>query len=428
MSIAVGETAGDTVAPAWTLRRVVSAGVIGNVLEWYDFAVYGFFTPILATQFFPSEDRVVSLLAAFATFAVGFLMRPVGAALFGHIGDRYGRARALLISVAMMAIPTVLMGFLPTYATIGVAASFLIVLLRMFQGMAVGGEFTSSIVFLAEHAPQKRRGFIASFAMFGATSGTMLGSAVGGLLTTLLSPEDLAAWGWRAAFISGIAVAIVAIILRRNLLDERGSRPSVSPLRLAFRHHRYEVLRTFALNMGTATTYYTLFVFAATWVAERTPLPRSLALDITTLSIVTFLVVLPCAAWASDLFGRKLVMVVGMTGCILLAYPLVSLMHGTSPIAIGAAQMTFSALLALSMAPQPAAMCEMFPHEVRVSAVSVGYGLAYALFGGTAPVVAVWLIARTGNDVGFAWYVAAVMVVSLAIAVTTRDRRTAPLN
>jgi MHS family proline/betaine transporter-like MFS transporter len=428
MSIAVGGTAGDSVAPAWTLRRVVSAGVIGNVLEWYDFAVYGFFAPILATQFFPAEDRVVSLLAAFATFAVGFLMRPVGAALFGHIGDRYGRARALLISVAMMAIPTVLMGFLPTYATIGVTASFLIVLLRMFQGMAVGGEFTSSIVFLAEHAPQKRRGFIASFAMFGATSGTMLGSAVGGLLTTLLSSEDLAAWGWRAAFISGIAVAVVAIILRRNLLDERGSRPSVSPLRLAYRHHRLEVLRTFALNMGTATTYYTLFVFAATWVAEKTPLPRSLALDITTLSIVTFLVVLPCAAWASDKFGRKLVMLVGMTGCIVLAYPLVSLMHGTNPIAIGAAQMTFSALLALSMAPQPAAMCEMFPHEVRVSAVSVGYGLAYALFGGTAPLIAVWLIARTGNDVVFAWYVAAVMAVSLAIALTIRDRRTVPLN
>jgi MHS family proline/betaine transporter-like MFS transporter len=230
------------------------------------------------------------------------------------------------------------------------------------------------------------------------------------------------------AFISGIAVAVVAIILRRNLLEERGRPPSVSPLRLAFRHHRREVLRTFALNMGTATTYYTLFVFAATWVAERTPLARSLALDITTLSIVTFLVVLPCAGWASDMFGRKLVMLVGMTACIVLAYPLVSLMHGTSPIAIGAAQMTFAALLAISMAPQPAAMCEMFPHQVRVSAVSVGYGLAYALFGGTAPLVAVWLIARTGNDVVFAWYIAVVMAISLAIAFTARDRRMAPLN
>jgi MFS transporter, MHS family, proline/betaine transporter len=428
MSIAVGETAGDKVAPAWTLRRVVSAGVIGNVLEWYDFAVYGYFASTLGMLFFPSSDPVVSHLSTFATFAVGFLMRPVGAALFGYIGDRYGRARALVLSVAMMAIPTVLMGLLPTHATIGAAASFLLVLLRMFQGMAVGGEFTSSIVFLAEHAPQKRRGFFASFAMFGATAGTMLGSAVAGLLTTMLSPEDLVSWGWRAAFISGIAVAIVGVILRRNLLDERASPPSISPLRLAYQHHRGEVLRTLVLNVGTATTYYTLFVYATNWVDEKTPLPRSTALDITTLSILTFLVVLPFAAWVSDLFGRKLVMLVGMTACIALAYPLASLMHGTDPITIGAAQMTFSALLAISMAPIPAAMCEMFPHGVRVSAVSVGYGLAYALFGGTAPVVAVWLIARTGNDVVFAWYIAVVMAVSLAVVLTTRDRRSVPLN
>ena len=186
----------------WSLRRVLTAGVIGNVLEWYDFAVYGFFAPILAEQFFPAGDHMVSLLAAFGAFAVGFLMRPVGAVVFGHIGDRYGRAQALLISVIMMAVPTVLMGLLPVYATIGVTASFLIVILRMFQGMAVGGEFTSSIVFLAEHAPARRRGFFCSWAMFAATTGTMLGAAVGATISRLLEPEALASWGWRAAFIS----------------------------------------------------------------------------------------------------------------------------------------------------------------------------------------------------------------------------------
>ena len=427
MSTAVGERARDDVAPAWSLRRVVTAAVIGNVLEWYDFAVYGFFAPILAAQFFPSGDPVVSLLAAFAAFAVGFLMRPVGAALFGYIGDRYGRARALLWSIAMMAIPTVLMGLLPTYATIGVAASFLIVLLRMFQGMAVGGEFTASIVFLAENSPATRRGFFSSFAMFGATAGTMLGSAVGGLLTRLSSAEQLASWGWRAAFVSGILVAIVGIVLRRNMLDSPARPPSLSPLKLAFRDHRFEVLRVFALNMGTATTYYILFVYAATWVAEKTPLARAAALDITTSSILTFLVVLPVAAWVSDRVGRKIVMLCGMIGCLVLAYPLATAMHGTSALHVAAAQMTFSALLAMSMAPIPAAMCETFPHAVRVSAVSVGYGLAYALFGGTAPFVAVWLIAKTGNDVAFAWYIVAVTGVSIAIALGVRDRSRAPL-
>jgi MHS family proline/betaine transporter-like MFS transporter len=315
------------------------------------------------------------------------------------------------------------MGLLPTYATIGIAASFLIVILRMFQGMAVGGEFTSSIVFLAEHAPQKRRGFVASFAMFGATFGTMLGSAVGGALSGFLSPEDLASWGWRAAFISGIAVAIVGLVLRRNMLDSPASPPALSPLTLAFRDHKRAVARVFALNVGTATTYYILFVYVATWVAENTPLEGAAALQITTFTILTFLVVLPIAAWVSDRLGRKLVMGIGMAGCVLLAYPLASVMHGTNPVTIAAAQMSFGALLALCMAPQPAAMCEMFPRGVRVSAVSVGYGLAYALFGGTAPFVAVWLIARTGNDVVFAWYIAGAMALSLIVVLTARDRR-----
>jgi MHS family proline/betaine transporter-like MFS transporter len=427
MSIAVRGTPEDVAARPWTLRRVVTAGVIGNVLEWYDFAVYGFFAPILAAQFFPSSDRMVSLLAAFGAFAVGFLMRPVGAVVFGHIGDRYGRARALLISVAMMAIPTVLMGLLPTYATIGVAASFLIVLLRMFQGMAVGGEFTSSIVFLAEHSPPRRRGFFASWAMFAATTGTMLGSAVGAAMSNLMSPEALAAWGWRAAFISGILVAVVGIIIRRNMLDTPASVPEISPVRLAFRHHRWEVLRVFGLNMAPAATYYLLFVYAATWIAESTPLARSAALDITTLSILTFLVVAPIAAWISDRFGRKLMLIVGMSSCMILAYPLAWLMHQTDAAAIAAAQMTFAALLALYMASIPAAMCEMFPHNVRVSAVSVGYGLAYAVFGGTAPAVAVWLISRTGNDLAFAWYIVVLTAVSLTVAFTTRERRGEPL-
>jgi MHS family proline/betaine transporter-like MFS transporter len=428
MSLAASSA--QTAGPSrpWTLRRVLTAGVIGNVLEWYDFAVYGFFAPILAEQFFPAGDRMVSLLAAFGAFAVGFLMRPVGAIVFGHIGDRYGRARALLISIAMMAVPTVLMGLLPTYATIGIAASILIVVLRMFQGMAVGGEFTSSIVFLAEHAPPRRRGFFASWAMFAATTGTMLGSAVGAALTSVMSAEALAAWGWRAAFVSGIAVAAVGFVIRRNMDDVPGDDVPASPVRAAFGEHRLEVLRVVGLNLAPAATYYVLFVYAATWIAETTPVGRAQALDVTTISILTFLVVAPLAAWLSDRFGRKLMLVTGSAACLVLAYPLLSLMHGVEAVPIAAAQMTFAALLALYMASVPAAMCEMFPHHVRVTAVSVGYGLAYALFGGTAPAVAVWLTGRTGNDLAFAWYLAALSAVTLVVALTTKDRRAEPLS
>jgi MHS family proline/betaine transporter-like MFS transporter len=428
MGVATGIEASAASATPWTLRRVVTAGVIGNVLEWYDFAVYGFFAPILAAKFFPNDDPRVSLLAAFGAFAVGFLMRPVGAAVFGHIGDRYGRARALLFSVAMMAVPTVLMGLLPTYDTIGIAASVLIVALRMCQGIAVGGEFTASIVFLAENAPPRRRGFFASFSMFGATTGTMLGAAIGALLTNAMSAEALASWGWRVAFISGIVVAVVGIIIRRGMFDSPGKAAVDSPLTVAFREHRWQVLRVLGLNMASAATYYTLFVYAATWVSQTTKIERAVALDVQTVTILTFLVVLPIAAWLSDRVGRKLMLTVGMTACLLLAYPLLNVMHAGAIATTAAAQMAFGAVLALQMASIPAAMTEMFPHSVRVSAVSVGYGLAYALFGGTAPAVAVWLISRTGNDTAFAWYLMGLTAISLVLALGVQDRRGEPLS
>jgi MHS family proline/betaine transporter-like MFS transporter len=427
MGVATGIEASAASAAPWTLRRVVTAGVIGNVLEWYDFAVYGFFAPILAANFFPATDPRLSLLAAFATFAVGFLMRPVGAAIFGHIGDRYGRARALLFSVAMMAVPTVLMGLLPTYGTIGIAASVLMVALRMCQGLAVGGEFTASIVFLAENAPARRRGFFASFSMFGATAGTLLGGAVAALLTGTMSAEALASWGWRAAFVSGIVVAVVGVILRRGMFDSPGKAVVASPLAVAFRDHRWDVLRVLGLNAASAATYYTLFVYAATWLSRTTEIKRATAINIQNLTILTFLVVLPIAARVSDRVGRKLVLTVGIGACLVLAYPLLTVMHAGAVAATAGAQMLFGALLALQMASIPAAMTEMFPHSVRVSAVSVGYGLAYALFGGSAPFVAEWLIGRTGNDTAFAWYLIGVTAISLVLALGVRDRRGQPL-
>jgi MHS family proline/betaine transporter-like MFS transporter len=298
----------------------------------------------------------------------------------------------------------------------------------MCQGVAVGGEFTASIVFLAENAPAPRRGFFASFSMFGATFGTMLGSAVGGLLTRAMSADALAAWGWRAAFVSGIVVAVVGIIIRRGMFDSPGKAAVASPLAVAFREHRWQVLRVLGLNMASAATYYTLFVYAATWVSQTTGIQRAAALDITTVTILTFLVVLPIAAWVSDRVGRRPVLIAGTSACLLLALPLLSVMHAGAFLTTAAAQMTFGALLAVQMSSIPAAMTEMFPHSVRVSAVSVGYGLAYALFGGTAPAVAVWLITRTGNDTAFAWYLMAVTVVSLVLALGVPDRRAQPLS
>ena len=200
-------------------RRVILAGAIGNVLEWYDFAVYGYFAAAIGRAFFPREDPVAQVLAAFGIFAVGFLMRPVGGALLGHIGDKLGRRTALTISVAAMAIPTFLVGVLPGYAVLGVAAPFLLTVLRMIQGLSVGGEYTTSVVFMVEHAPPGRRGMIGAIACCGAIAGILLGSATGAILAQLMPTATLEAWGWRIPFLLGLLVGIAGYFLRRTLVD-----------------------------------------------------------------------------------------------------------------------------------------------------------------------------------------------------------------
>jgi MHS family proline/betaine transporter-like MFS transporter len=250
----------------------------------------------------------------------------------------------------------------------------------------------------------------------------MLGAAVGAALSSVMSAEALAAWGWRVAFISGLAVAVVGVVIRRNMLDEPVAKTRESPLKVALRDHGGAVMRVIGLNMAPAATYYVLFVYAATWLSEHVGVARPLALDLTTATILTFLVVVPIAARASDTFGRKRVLLVGMTACLVLAYPLVSLMQTGETRLVAIGQMGFAGLLGIYMAAVPAAMCEMFPHAVRVSAVSVGYSFAYAIFGGTAPAISVWLIDRTGNDVAFAWYLIVVTAISLGVAIRMRER------
>ena len=412
----------------WSQGRTITAGVAGNVLEWYDFAIYGFFAPIIAQQFFPSEDPTVSLLVTFGAFAAGFLMRPVGAVLFGHIGDKFGRGRSLILSVMLMAIPTFLIGLLPNYESIGMSAAVLMLLLRMAQGLAVGGEYTSSVVFLAEKAPAGRRAFFSSWAMFGATGGTLLGSAVGAGLTHLLGDAALAEWGWRVAFLGGIAVAVLGFLIRRGMTDEDQVEPEVPPIKTAFTHYWREMLRVSALNIVGAVSFYLMFVYIVTWLIEQVKEPNSTALDINTMAMATLLVFIPICAILSDKYGRKLMLLIGMGGLAVLAYPLLKLMHHQDMTMILTGQICFALLLAMFMSGLPAAMTEMFPRHIRVTAVSVGYNLTYAIFGGTAPLVAVWLIERSHDDLAFSWYIAAMAAISFCVALTLKDRRNEPLS
>src|SRR5262245_7185179 len=247
-------------------RRIVWAGIVGNVMEWYDFAIYIFFARTIGSLFFPADDPTSSLLAAYAVFAVGFFMRPVGAILFGHIGDRVGRGPALVWSVVAMAVPTLIMGLLPTYEDIGILASILMLLCRMMQGLAVGGEYTSSAVFLAETAEPHRRGAASAWAVFGATGGILLGSAVGALVLNLLPLDQVVAWGWRIPFIFGVLVGVAGFMLRRRMPFDKPAAHQGSPLIKAISEHPLAMLQAVAISLVNAVAFYLIFVYLIAWL------------------------------------------------------------------------------------------------------------------------------------------------------------------
>ncbi|MCB0613305.1 MAG: MFS transporter [Phaeodactylibacter sp.] len=394
----------------------ITAGVAGNILEWYDFAIYGFFAPVLGQLFFPAEDPTTSLIASFGAFAAGFLMRPVGGALFGYIGDRVGRKRALNLSVLLMAVPTFLIGLIPTHAQIGMGAAVILVFLRMLQGLSVGGEYTSSIVYLAESAPEGKRGLFTSTSMMGAIGGILLGSFLGSIITGMLTEAQLQSWGWRIPFLFGILVAGIGYLIRRHMpetLSEQEEKEN--PLR-TLRRNWVQVVQVSGLNMLSAIFFYALFVFVVTWLVDYVEESRTLALRLNSVSLLIFMVAILFFAHLSDRIGRKRLIIPGAVAIILFGYPLFWLMHHHDETMILAGEIGLAVLAAAYMAPIPATLTEMFPKNIRVSAVSVGYNLAYAIFGGTVPMVAVWLIKKEHDDLAFVWYIIAAAVVSLIVA------------
>ncbi|HEY3918239.1 MAG TPA: MFS transporter [Stellaceae bacterium] len=406
-------------------RKTVLAGLAGNVLEWYDFGVYGFFAAAIGSQFFPAHDPTTSLLASFAVFAVGFLARPLGGMVFGHVGDRLGRRTAVVSSVVAMAVPTCLMAILPTYAQIGLGAPLLLISLRLAQGLAVGGEFTTSLILLVEQAVPSRRGRVGSFAPFGAFGGLLLGSAIGWAITASISPAQSASWGWRLAFVAGLAIGVVVFLIRRRLPRDTGiaaPAPEVSPVADAFRTQKRAMLEIVGFNLANAVGFYLCFVYVTTWLHQVSPLPSSMALLLNSLGLAVLMLLTPFIGALSDRIGRKPVLIFGAAGVTVLSVPLLWLIgHGT-PAAVVAGQAVFALLLACFAGAAPAFMVEAFPKHVRCSGLSIGYNIAMSVFGGTVPMIAVYLIATTGNKLSPAWYLAAVAIVTGATAAIIRRR------
>lgn len=402
-----------------TRRRTILAGIAGNVMEWYDFAVYGYFAPIIGRKFFPSDDPAASLIAAFGVFAAGFLMRPVGGLIFGHIGDRVGRKAALTISVLAMAIPTCLIGLLPGHAVLGTTAAVLLVVLRMIQGVSVGGEYTTSVVFLVESAHPDRRGLAGSWSTVGAVIGTLLGSAVGAVITGVFSDAAVDAWAWRLPFIIGLFVGLTGLYIREHIPEPTGDRSkndeSSAPIIEAFRDQWRAMLQISALNVLNAVGFYAAFVFVVTYFEKVSHLSAEAALDINTINMLVLVGVLPAAGALSDRIGRKPMLLGASLAALLFAWPLFWLMaHDTVHWAM-LGQFGFALIIGAFCGVIPVTMVEAFPARVRCSAVSIGYNLCLGIVGGTTPLVAMWLIERTRDNLSPAFYIMAAAAISLAM-------------
>ena len=399
--------------PLW---RVILAGLIGNVMEWYDFALYGYFVVVFSEQFFPSTDPNASLIAAFGAFAAGFLVRPLGGVVLGRIGDRVGRPQALTISVMAMAMATVLMAILPTYQQVGLWAPAALVVLRMIQGLSAGGEYTTSIVFLAEHAPPNRRGLVTIWGLWGSVLGMLLGSAAGALLSNSLSSAQMQSWGWRVPFALGLLVALTGLALRRGLASDAPPAAASRPLQ-ALSRHGGAVVRVLLLNVASSVAFYTAFVYVISYIQTESGQSESLALGLISRVMGLLLIFYPIAAWISDRLGRRPLLITGSLFLVLAGLPIFELLQSGNPTLISRGEILLMLAVALLAGAKNPANVELMPQAVRCTGLALAFNIAEGYFGGTTPLIASWLVSSSGNPLMPGYWVAVAGAITLITAV-----------
>jgi MFS transporter, MHS family, proline/betaine transporter len=411
-----------------SMHRMIVAATIGNVLEWFDFVVYGFFAVTIAEVFFPAGNPTVSLLITFGAFGLAYFVRPLGAIVVGGFTDRAGRKAGLLLSIALMMIGTTLMAVTPGYATIGLAAPIILTLARLLQGFSVGGEFGSAVSFLAEHGGG-RRGFAASWQF--ATGGmiTVLASLFGLTLTTLLTHEQLVDWGWRIPYFFGMLVGPAGLYVRAKVVETtefiEAELPPTIPISDLLRRHPVPVLLALGISIISNSSFYIL-AYIPTYGQKTLHLPASTGFTATLIGGAILAIGCPFAGHWSDKISRPLLMVITCWLFVLTSYPSFWLMAAWPSLAACIIAVAWLQLLKAGYSGVlPSLLSEQFPVEVRAIGVSLSFSTAVSIFGGLAPLVATWLIAQTGDPLSPSYYLIFTALLSLIalIAVQWRGRR-----
>ena len=407
------------------IRRAIVGASIGNTVEWFDFATYSFLATTLAVVFFPPGNPTAALLSTFAVFAAAFFVRPLGGLVFGPLGDRIGRQRVLATVIILMSISTFVIGLLPNYATIGIVAPILLVVARCLQGFSAGGEFGGASTFLAEYSPDERRGFLVSWLEVSTLIGFVLGSSLVLLLTSTLSEGAMTSWGWRIPFLLAGPLGVVGLYIRLRLEDTPEFRAlkstgevSNSPFRETLVENWKQILQVGGLVIIQNVGFYVVLSYLTTYFQDPLGFSSTTGALSTTLTLLVGMVLIPPLGALSDRVGRKPLLMASCVGYALLTYPLFLVLNTGSLVAAILAHVVLGSLLAVFISTSVAALTELFPTRVRYGGFSIGYNFSVAIFGGSSPYLAQYLLSTTGNPLSPAFIVIVAAVMTLLVVLT----------
>ncbi|RYE12196.1 MAG: MFS transporter, partial [Rickettsiales bacterium] len=364
------------------------------------------------------DDPSLSLIATFSIFAAGFIMRPLGGILFGYIGDNFGRKCSLILSILLMAIPTSMIGILPTYEKIGILAPIFLTIIRLLQGLALGGGFSGCIAFTIEHAPNNKRGLAGSASVFSMCAGILIGLAVATLFSKVLSTEDYESWGWRIPFIISLFIGLIGFYMKnldespQYLKAKKENLLSKSPLREILNNYKIELIIAISIYLTVTVPFYSLMIFMNSYMSKILNQPMSDALIMNSISIIVLMIILPYSSSLSDRIGRKPILVFSSIAFIILTYPIYRLLMIDGFIYPLIGQVIFAIIISFYIAPVPAILVELFPTNVRFIGIALSYNLSAAIFGGTTPAIAIWLIDNTNRKDAIAFYIIFFAIIS----------------
>ncbi|TKG71404.1 MFS transporter [Prauserella endophytica] len=420
---------------AKSIKRVVVASMIGTTIEWYDFFLFGSAAALVFnTLFFPEADPLTGTLLAFGTYAIGFVARPLGGLVFGHYGDKLGRKKLLVLSLLMMGGATFAMGLLPTYASIGIAAPLLLVLLRLVQGFALGGEWGGAVLIVSEHGDARRRGFWASWPQAGAPGGNLLATAVLAVLAAVQSDAAFESWGWRIPFLLSGLLVVIGLWIRLAVSEspvfmeavkqaDEEPAPEKAPIVTVMRHSWRQVLIAMGARFGENVSYYVLTAFVLVYLTNQLDLPKSTGLNAVLIGSAIHFATIPLWGLLSDVLGRRAVYAFGAVGMGVWAFVFFAMLDTRSTFGIIAAVTIGLVLHGAMYGPQAAFFSELFGTKVRYSGASIGYQLASIVAGGLAPLIATALLDSTGASLLISCYLAATCVLTLVAVYLAKETR-----